>query len=71
MDGMRRPDIANRDGGFFYAIHTMDDFRGPRLVDHRDQVRPVAAAMIAERDLVPWTPPPVHPAFIERRDRPA
>ncbi len=64
---MRRPDIANPDGGFFYAVHLMDDFRGPRLVDHRHEVRPVAAAMIAERDLAPWTPPPVHPDFARHR----
>ena len=62
----RRADIANPDGGFFYAVHLMDDFRGPRLVDHRDQVRPVAAAMIVERDLAPWTPPPVHPSSQDR-----
>ena len=63
---MRRPDIANPDGGFFYAVHLMDDFRGPRLVDHRHEVRSAAAVMIVEHDLAPWIPPPVHPSFQDR-----
>ena len=67
----RRPDIAAPDGGWFYVVHLDDDFRGPRQVDDRDHVKAVAAAMIAERDLAPWTPPPMHPDFVARRHRPA
>ena len=63
----RRPDIANPDRGWYYVVHLMDDYRGPRQVDDRNEVRAVAAAMIAERDLAPWTPPPAHPDFGERR----
>ena len=62
----RRPDIANPDGGVYFVIHLFDDHRGPRHVDDRDRVKAVAAATIAERDLVPCTPPPVHPAFRHR-----
>ena len=65
----RRPDIANPDGCVYFAIHLFDDRRGPRHVDDRDRVKAVAAAMIAERDLAPWTPPPVHPAFAGRRQQ--
>ena len=63
----RRPDIASPDGGVYFVIHLFDDHRGPRQVDERDRIKAVAAAMIAERDLAPWTPPPVHPDFVERR----
>ena len=69
---MRRPDIANPDGGWFYVIHLYDDRRGPKQVDHRDEVRSTIAAMLVERDLVPCTPPPVHPDYAARRQhRPA
>ena len=64
---MKRPDIANPDGGWFYAIHLADDFRGPVLVDRREEVRPTVADMLVKRDLVPSMPPPVHPEFIPYR----
>ena len=64
---MKRLDIANPDGGFFYAAHLRDDHRGPVLIDRREQVRPAVAAMLIERDLVPSTPPPVHPEFSRQR----
>ena len=64
---MKRPDIANPDGGWFYAIHLADDFRGPVLVDDHGAVRSEIARMLVERDLVPSTPPPVHPEFIPYR----
>ena len=63
----RRTDCTTPNGARFYVVHLYDDGRGPRQVDDRHQVRTVAAAMIAERDLVPWTPPPVHPDFRERQ----
>ena len=63
----RRPDIASPDGGVYFVIHLFDDRRGPRHVDDRERVRTVAAAMIAECDLVPWMPPPMHPEFAGRR----
>ena len=63
----RRPDVASpTPGRFYYAVHLLDDHRGPRLVDDRDAVKPTVARMLVDRDLVPWTPPPVHPAAIER-----
>ena len=64
---MKRPDIANPDGGWFYAVHLANDFRGPVLVEDRDAVRSEIARMMIERDLVPSTPPPVHPEFIPHR----
>jgi len=64
---VRRPDIANPDGGQYFVIHLYDDRRGPRQVDHRDEVRSTIASMLVERDLVPWTPPPVHPDYAARR----
>ena len=64
---MKRPDIADPDGGWFYAVHLADDFRGPVLVDDRHAVRSEIARMMVERDLVPSTPPPVHPGFIPHR----
>ena len=65
----RRPDIASPDGGWYYVIHMYDDCRGPKQVDHRAQVRGTVAAMLTERDLVPWTPPPVHPDFASHGHR--
>ncbi len=65
----RRRDVADPGGGWFYAAHLYDDRRGPKLIDRRDAVRGTIARMLIERDLVPWTPPPVHPEFIERRQR--
>ena len=70
---MRRPDIANpASDGSFYVIHLYDDRRGPKQIDDRDQVRGAIAFMLVERDLVPSTPPPVHPDYAARRQhRPA
>ncbi len=64
---MRRADIASPDGGWFYVIHLCDDRRGPKQLDDRDAVRSTIAAMLVERNLVPWTPPPVHPDHAARR----
>ena len=56
----RRSDIASPvPGQLYYALHLFDDRRGPRLVDDRDAVKPTVARMLVDRDLVPWTPPPV------------
>ena len=56
----RRPDIASPvSDRFYYALHLFDDRRGPRLVDDRVAVKPTVARMLVDRDLVPWTPPPV------------
>ena len=41
---MRRPDIANPDGGRFYVIHLYDDRRGPKQIDDREQVRSAIAS---------------------------
>ena len=61
----KRRDIADPDGaGFYFALHLHDDHRGPVLVDDRDAVRPTIARMLVDRDLVPATPPPTHPAMI-------
>ena len=67
----RRPDIASPDGGWFYAVHLADDFRGPVLVDDRGAVRGEIARVMVERDLVPSIPPPVHPNFAEQAQRAA
>ena len=64
---MKRPDIANPDGGWFYAVHLANDFRGPVLVEDRDAVRSEIARMLIERDLVPSMPPSAHPGFIPYR----
>ena len=64
---MRRPDIANPDDGQYFVIHLYDDRRGPKQLDDRDAVRSEIASMLVERDLVPWTPPPVHPNYATRR----
>ena len=64
---MRRPDIVNPDGGWFYVIHLYDDQHGPKQLDDRDAVRSTIASMLVERDLVPSTPPPVHPDYAARR----
>ena len=69
---MRRPDIANPDGGSFYVIHLYDDRCGPKQLDDRNRVRGAIASMLVERDLVPSTPPPVHPDYAAcRQHRPA
>ena len=69
---MRRPDIANPDGGRFYVIHLYDDRRGPKQLDDRNAVRSAIASMLVERELVPSTPPPVHPDYATRQQhRPA
>ena len=68
---VKRQDIASPDGGWFYVIHLADDYRGPRQVDDRDAVRATIARMLIERDLVPSTPPPLHPQFAERQHRAA
>ena len=59
----RRPDIANSTGGWYYVVHLRDDHRGPRMVDDRDAIKPTVARMLVNRDLVPWTPPPLRSAF--------
>ena len=64
---MKRQDVASPDGGRYYVIHLADDCRGPRQVDDRDAVRGTIARMLIERDLVPSTPPPVHPEFTRHR----
>ena len=61
----RRPDIADpKPDRFYYALHLYDDNRGPRTVDDRDAVKPAVARMLVDRDLVPATPPPTHPALL-------
>ena len=50
-----------------YWVHLYDDFRGPRRVRDRNDIRRTAAQMIADRDLVPPMPPPVHPDYAVRR----
>ena len=66
---MKRPDLASADPkrAHFYAAHLWDDARGPVLIDRREAVRPTIADMLLKRDLVPSTPPPVHPQFTERQ----
>ena len=59
----RRPDIANSAGDWYYVIHLRDDHCGPRTVDDRETIKSTIAHMLVDRDLVPWTPPPVHPGF--------
>ncbi len=68
---MRRVDIANPGGGRFYVIHLYDDRRGPKQIDDRNAVRGAIASMLVERDLVPSTPPPVHPDYAARRQHDA
>ena len=68
---MKRPDFASPAGGSFYVVHLYDDHRGPRHVDDRDRVKTVTVAMIADRDLAPWTPRPVHPDFLKSGRPPA
>ena len=61
----KRRDIADPDGaGVYFALHLFDDHRGPVLVDDRDAVRPTIARMLLDRDLVPATPSPMHPAIL-------
>ena len=67
----RRPDIASSAGGRYYVVHLRDDHRGPRTVDDRDAIKPAIARMLVDRNLVPWTPPPVHPAFPANGQLPA
>ncbi|MDE0409391.1 MAG: hypothetical protein OXN81_16200 [Alphaproteobacteria bacterium] len=69
---MHRADIANPDGGWSYVIHLYNDRHGPKQIDDRNAIRSTIASMLIERDLVPWTPPPVHPDYAARRQhRPA
>ncbi len=64
----RRRDIADPDGaGVYFALHLYDDRRGPKSVDDRNAIKPAIARMMADRDLVPAAPPPVHPAFSNAR----
>ena len=64
----KRRDIADPDGDrFYFALHLFDDHRGPVLVDDRDAIKPTVARMLVDRDLVPGTSPPVHPAFSSAR----
>ena len=61
----KRRGIADPNGaGFYFALHLHDDHRGPRLVDDRDAVKPTIAHMLVDRNLVPVTPPSVHPTAI-------
>ena len=61
----KRRDIAHPDGaGVYFALHLYNDRRGPRLVDDRDAVKPTIARMLVDRNLVPSTPPPAHPAVL-------
>ena len=63
----KRPDVAcPTPGRFYYAVHLRDDRLGPRLIDDRDAIKPTIARMLVDRDLLPWTPPPVHPSTLER-----
>ena len=62
----RRPDIADPAGGWYYVVHLRDDHRGPHMLDERNAIKPTIARMLVDRDLVPWTPPPVHPSALER-----
>ena len=62
----RCPDYGMSDREHVYVVHLYDDFKGPRRVHDRHDIRPTAARMIAERDLVPLRPPPVHPSFRDR-----
>ena len=65
---MKRRDIADPDGaGVYYALHLLDDYRGPVLVGDRDAVKPTVARMLVDRDLVPWTSPPVHSELTGQR----
>ena len=67
----RRIDYATPDRSYYYVLHLSKDWKGPRQVDDRNEIRPAAAAMLVERDLVPWTPPPMHPDVRKRRHLPA
>ena len=61
----RRPDVADPDGtGVYFALHLYDDRRGPKLVDDRDAIKPAIARMLVDRDLLPASPPPMHPAAL-------
>ena len=64
----KRRDLADPDGaGFYFALHLHDDHRGPELVDDRDAIKPTIARILVDRNLVPWTPPPVHPGLVDQR----
>ena len=67
----RRIDYATPDRSYYFVVHLSEDWKGPRQVGDRNEIRPTAAAMLVERDLVPWTPPPVHPDVRKRRHLPA
>ena len=65
---MKRRDIADPDGaGIYFALHLFDDHRGPVLVDDREAVKPTVARLLVDRNLVPWTPPPVRPERAKQR----
>ena len=60
---MRCPDYSLSGRKHVYWVHLYDDFRGPRRVRDRNDIQRTAAQMIADRDLVPSMPPPVHPDY--------
>ncbi len=63
----RRPDIGSNDpDSVYFVVHLFDDWRGPRQLDDRHDIRRTAAEMIANRDLVPSRPPPVHSSYRDR-----
>ena len=62
----RRPDYGTFDREHVYVVHLYDDYKGPRPVQHRRDIRRTAAQMLTERDLVPLRPPPVHPSYRDR-----
>ena len=49
----RRIDYATPDRSYYYVAHLSEDWKGPRQLDDREEIRPAVAAMLAERDLVP------------------
>ena len=66
----RRPDIADPDGaGVYFALHLVDDHRGPVLVDDRDAIKPTVARMLVDRNLVPAVPPQVRPELAAQHQR--
>ena len=67
----RRIDYATPDRSYYYVVHLSEDWKGPRQVDDRNEIRPTVAAMLVERDLVPWTSPPIHADIRKRRHLPA
>ena len=67
----RRPDIASLRRRL--VLRRTSSGRSPRSPHGRrpDAIKPAIARMLVDRDLVPWTPPPVHPAFAEHAQHPA